>query len=389
MQRHPQSDCAGTALVWALLFVVLTSVTIVSHTTFMAANRRESDVRQRERALSKTFARSGLTDALAWFQRQAQQPVTAFDPQYLPSGNPPAFDTEDPLTGLVRSFQIRGNLWGRYEVRRTEVVDISTARGQTQTGTVWEMRARGAVFWRHDPGRPFDASPNRVIATETARTEVRGIPATPPADAALMVDGVGSLTVLSNVSVDGNGGAGMAIPDTGTLIAAPIGVAGSPALAQVTGYDAAPLKVFGMPLDTVSDYATLAIEGKYVPDDDADGYHDAFSRLPDRLPEDGLVFVRGKTSVPSGTALRGTGMLVFDGDVRFDADNDTRYAGMIYVNGDAVILGSFLLRGSLIVRGNATLGGSVNTVSFLRDNTAVERVRKHLQRYRISRNIDN
>ena len=55
----------GTALVWALLFVILTSGMIVSHSVFLASNRRDVDVRYRHQTLAATIARKlGLTGAL-------------------------------------------------------------------------------------------------------------------------------------------------------------------------------------------------------------------------------------------------------------------------------------------------------------------------------------
>ena len=126
----PRSSEEGSILVWALLFSIITSAMIISHSTYMAANRREMHVRYENVSLADSFARSGLVDSLAWFQRQPTQPVQTFTPQLTPEGDPPLFDTLDPTIGLVREFEVRGNLWARYEARTNEAFDISSQRGQ-------------------------------------------------------------------------------------------------------------------------------------------------------------------------------------------------------------------------------------------------------------------
>ena len=110
---HRGGEEEGSILIWALLFSIIASAMIVSHSTYMAANRREMHVRFEHATLSDNFARSGLTDALAWYQRQPVQPVGTFSPQLDPSGDPPLLDTLDPTVGLVREFEVRGSLWAR------------------------------------------------------------------------------------------------------------------------------------------------------------------------------------------------------------------------------------------------------------------------------------
>src|SRR5262249_1559846 len=94
-------------------------------------------------------AEAGLGDSLNFFRRQTVQPVTTFDPQTddLPA-TPPIQDSADGPTGIVRNFRISdlGSICGRYEVRRTEVTDISKERGKSSTGDIWEIESRGIIY---------------------------------------------------------------------------------------------------------------------------------------------------------------------------------------------------------------------------------------------------
>src|SRR5262245_58492343 len=166
----------GSALTWSLFFVVVVAGMIVSHTIYLAANRRDLDVRFRQSALSTSFARSGAMDALGWFQKQGTQPVLSFGPINDLTASPPVEESLNPDLGLVREFEVRGGLWGRYEVRRSEVADVSPLRGQPAgSGAAWDITARGYLFERSNPSKPFDRAPNRIVAMTSMRTELRSI----------------------------------------------------------------------------------------------------------------------------------------------------------------------------------------------------------------------
>ena len=164
----------GSSLVWALFFVTLTVGILVAHSLEMSANRKTMDTRYRRIDLAQSVAESGLTDAASYLRRQPSQPVVAFTPQRNLQSDPPVDDTMEPEVGLVREFEVNGSLWGRYEVRTDEAIDVSAAYGEAP-GTVWDLGARGYLYERVDASRPFDKKPNRLLSTQTLRTEVRGI----------------------------------------------------------------------------------------------------------------------------------------------------------------------------------------------------------------------
>ena len=125
---------------------------------------------------------------LGWFRKSPVQPVTAFTPVLDPAASPPVLETNDPVVGLMREFQISGPIWGRYEVwkqwdadpdpqrlawrQRMQAQDISARVGATGNGNVWKLKSVGFVFRRIDPNVAFDQYPNQVLGTDilTPRT---------------------------------------------------------------------------------------------------------------------------------------------------------------------------------------------------------------------------
>lgn len=200
-------------LVWALMFVVLTSGMIVSHSLRMASQRRELDARYDRKSLAQTVGRAGVVDALAWFRGQPTQPVNAFAPAFDPYNDPPRLETIDPTLGLVREFEIRGNLWGRYELRRDEVRDISAERGMAGQGKAWQLSMRSYVYRIVDPSKPFDQPPNRIVATDVTGSEFRGFQLNLPAQAPVVAQDPEKVWIGPNVWINGGSGAGLAHGD--------------------------------------------------------------------------------------------------------------------------------------------------------------------------------
>jgi hypothetical protein len=389
--HRPSTRCAtsdpagGTALVWALLFVIITTGMILSHSTFLASNRRELSARYEQQTLAGSFARSGLRDALGWFRRQPLQPVPAFTPALDPGGDPPLFDTLDPTIGLVREFEIKGGLWGRYEVRRDEVRDVSSERGAPGSGAVWDLGARGFVFQRNDASKPFDQAPNRIIATTALGSEMRGVPVALPAAAAVLVDGPGKLQLRRAATIDGAGRPGIAYSDLAAALPVPLDVSatlvGTPAEVAIAGYDMSPKRVFGMPLDQLRGLADLVVRASRVP------------RLAPTSPTADqpvqFVFAEGGLVLATGRPLRGRVVLVVDGNLTVAAGNGSDVHGMVYVTGDVDVQGPFQLHGTLASLGNVRLGNVAAGGSVLvqYDPRVMSQVQSALQRYRLANTL--
>ena len=373
----------GSALVWALLFSLIVSGMIVSHSAFMASNRRQNDVRYRTQPLSDTFARSGMTDALAWFRKQATQPVTSYAPLRDPLGDPPILDTLDPTIGLVREFQVHGDLWGRYEVRTDEVSDISQQRGITQAGSVWELAGRGAVYQRIDPSKPFDAAPNRIVSVTSLQAELRGIPLLPPASAAVIVDKRENLILDNGAKV--GGGSRPAIvyrqpidlppvyldPDHDPLDnLLPLAlVTGIPTELLIPILDLTPRTWIGMGMDDLRALADYVVPAGTV----------------NRPVRDGsVVYVGGDLLVDAAHPLQGRMLLVVQGELRFGVGNDSNFEGFVYAKGDIILKGPVRFRGTVMGASRVKIYAGADIVH---DQNVIQTLKSELARYRLSRQL--
>src|SRR5215212_2977713 len=242
--RNRRSE-RGAALV-IVLFAVTLLLLLLLVTLDVTRNSGRLLVRQlSSQGQAYNAAYAGLTESLSWFVHQRQQPVTSFDPKldaggvctHTPAHVPPVNESDDPATGIVRSYEISGRsrVWGRYEVRRTAVSDVSIRRGKTQPGMLWRLDAVGYVYVRNDPTRG-PGGPNMLLARRTMRTEIQRLGLQLPANAAINALTGSSVNVARSGRVQG-GAAGIGIaypPSTGTPTVRGT-VTGSPAQATTGG----------------------------------------------------------------------------------------------------------------------------------------------------------
>ncbi len=340
------SSESGNALVWALMFMVVSTGMIVAHSSYLASSRKERDARYDRSAMSSTFADSGAQDALAWFRRQPLQPVPRFAPKFEPGASPPIFDTVDPTIGLVREFQVHGSLWCRYEIRHEDANDVTALRDPTlPTGSAWELGARSYVYRLNDPQKSFDEAPNQLVATGRVDTEIRGIPVTPPGQGAVIVEDRNKLTVELAGILDG--GAGRPYITAGA--AALVGVIGGiNPLATVGGglppivvpsLDTTVRSMFGMELEELRRFADVVADPTDVP-----------TNLKDQV-----IYIPGDVTLPAGSDFEGVVMVV-DGDLNIVSPVPSVFRGTMYIKNrlfmdspgseilGTVIVGELLLR---------------------------------------------
>ena len=380
----------GSSLVWALFFVTLTVGILVAHSLEMSANRKTMDTRYRRVDLAQSVAESGLTDAASYLRRQPSQPVVAFTPQRNLQSDPPVDDTMEPEVGLVREFEVNGSLWGRYEVRTDEAIDVSAAYGEAP-GTVWDLGARGYLYERVDASRPFDKKPNRLLSTQTLRTEVRGITLRLPSLSALVVGDPDSLQILSNGSIEGGGSSGIAHlskgnddkpgnegdekdNDNSSRPAPSYGssVTGSPASLPLAATKLDVTSVFGMREEQLRSVADLVV---FSP-----------KQLAGRVMQDQAVYVPNGLEIASDDhALRGRMLLAVKGDFIASEGNDSDFRGVLYVSGNAQIEGPFRFEGTMIVAGSVKIGGSDEEVRIRARPEIVSQLQNSLSQYRAGR----
>lgn len=386
-----------------MLFVTVTSALVVSHATYMAANRKEMDVRQRLHALAEISAKNGLVDALGWLRRQPTQPVTAFSPRYDPGAQPPLLDTIDPALGLVREFEIRGSLWARYEVRRDETHDVSARYGEKEPGIVWDIGARGYVYRRIDPSKPFDEPPNRVLAVSTLRTEVRGSPVVTPAPASLALNNPYDLKITGNVKIQGGpGGAGVVVSDafvptddvapavdplaeeaarTAAVAALETDVQGNPPVIRRSGFAARAARIFSLSLEELEELADIIAKAEKDLLEYARG-HSKKGKMSGKF-----IFCPGDLVLTGKHRIKKDSVLVVNGDLKVQPGADVVFRGLIFVARDVEIASDFSLKGMLIAGGKVSLDGSNGPVDLRYRQKAIRAIRKLMAVYRLSRSL--
>ncbi|MEZ5963859.1 MAG: hypothetical protein R3F56_08450 [Planctomycetota bacterium] len=382
MKDHPMRGKdreTGAVMVWALIFVIVTAGMIISHSAYMASHRQSMDVQLKRKPLAANLARAAISDGLSWFQAQATQPVTAFAPVFEPTATPPVLDTEDPTVGLVREFEIRGNLWGRYEIRRQEAMDASLQYGVSAPGSVWELVSRGYVYRVLDTNVPFDQSPNRVVSTARVESLIRSVPLNLPATAAVGIDDPFQISlgpggrVLGTTSV-----AAVAAPLTTLIPPVLVGLVGTPLYALLPSYDSQATSVFRMGLADLRDVSDLAIVAG------SSGW--LGSR---QLAENSVLVHDGDLVINSSQQVTGSMLLVVIGNLTVQPGTDSNIDGVIFVTGNTDIRGPFQLHGMLIGKGTVYLqgNGAGQDAVITYDSGAVQRLVQSLGRYRGSRSM--
>ncbi|MEZ5962532.1 MAG: hypothetical protein R3F56_01680 [Planctomycetota bacterium] len=398
----------GSAIIWALIFVAITSGLVVTHTALMASRRADRDARYNRAGLASTFARSGLQDAVSWFHSRSNQPITTFAPSNDPAAVPPRIETLDPTIGLVREFEINGNLWGRYEVARTETRDISSQRGNLTPGSVWELGVHAFVYRRRDPSRSYREPPNQLLGTKALTSEIRWLQLNLPAPAALCAEDPSRVSVGDHGRVEGGDSIAIAFRDPASMPVAPVTtepsltagavVTGTPTQLPASVYEAGPEHIFAMRLDELRTYSDVSLDK----DVGSGGFNwgSFLAWLKSILSGGGggsstttdVPVIDGKLIVAKGLRFDGkmaltNSLLVVDGDLTSGMLGDARIDGLVYVSGNAILdRGKFEVHGAMIVRGQVKLGtGSSGSALVHYDPAKIDLLRRTVGKYRAQR----
>ena len=373
----------GAALIIVIFASTLILLLLMTALTITLTSNRTVGRQLASQGQAMSTANAGLTEGLSWFVRQRQQPVTEFDPvvdaggvcTHLPAHDPPAFDSEDPAIGIVRSFEItpRGRVWGRYEVRRDKVEDVSLRRGEPRNGVVWQLQSDGFVYVRNDPDKAPDVAPNFVLAKRTMRADIQRLALQPPGDArAAIIARRGSwITKVSPSRIQGGAYAGAAYPrSTGT----PGGNGYISSIQQLTGVTASDWgisKVFGVTTNELIAMADVVV-------DDID-------ELPDPLPDMALVVIRGNATFTDKVQLRGSGILVVLGNLVLNPQSNTYYSGVIWVDGNFVMQPPGIISGTVIADGSVQVAGGSDVAEVNYDKAIIDQIQLQMGNYLFSR----
>lgn len=369
----------GSALVLVAMMSVLILIFGVLSTT-SAINAQQDTVKTfRRNVQAVNIAKAGIQDAIGWFKRQDQQPVSqrnthsppyacpdqAFNPKY-DEDDPTKSDTDDPAIGIVRDTFIGGtggNLFGRYIVRKRQscsdndpkaVRDITIERGKNADnpadvsyraeGISWYLESEGIIYQRNDADKEPDEAPNRILDRSRVGIEINRVSISTPVQAPVMTWGTDS-----EESQKSNFGSTCDIlGDLNSQYARAyksVSPEGDPRISPIIPTDKYPLnstqELTPESIFAVSESELLAMSDKTY-------------SLMDHIERDGSTNDR---KIPLSIA-------VMNQSFNFTTANTSSFigSGVLYVNGDLTIADGipFAYTGLLYVKGKLTLGAGSN-----------------------------
>ena len=324
-------------------------------------------------------AQAGLIETLSWFRRQTTQPVATFNPQLNLAATTPVNDTDDSSVGIVRDYELShtNNTWARYEVRKTEVADISALRGKQGTGTVWQIVSHGYVYVRNDATKAYNQAPNRVIGQQSASTELQRLQMVLPGNAAVISGGRTTMASRTRIYAVNSGETGILYANTASspsICAFPCFLGGNPSrYASVAGFDVSIPVVFGV----------LEPELRGM----ADVVGATQADLPTRLPDMSLTVVTGNATFDSSHPLSGSGILVVEGNLSLASASASAFSGLIWVGGAYSQNAPSQISGAIATVGTATFQGTGDFSEVSYDGQMLSTVRQQMGQYRFSRAI--
>lgn len=378
--RASASVARGSALLYVLFAVLVISGYVLFGVQADLALDLATRVQVESPAQARAVAEAGVVDAYAWFRRQPVQPVATFAPQRDLATIPPTNETDDPTIGLIREFEIAPDLWARYEVRLSvaaepfvdtnldglhgdsesytdtngngrwdaagETRDVSTARGQAGTGSIWLLVSHGMVFARPRQDLDLGEGVNRRLSIARVATEIRRLALTPPASSTLCIARGDGVSIGARVRIRGESGGGVVYgSSTGSpSIDGSAEVSGSPSTAAIPDYDGSIDAVFGVGVSALKSMADLSTT-------------DA-SAVPAPLGDYTLTVVDGDAVFDASRPLRGTGVVVVLGDCTISDGSNSFFSGLLWVGGDLTVRAPSYLRGTLIVQGGFNAQGT-------------------------------
>lgn len=364
-------------VIWAVMSLMLIAGIIVAGTDEFAALDGISQTEYAAGGQAHSIAEAGLVDAYAWMRRQATQPVAAFTPQLDLAADPEINETEDPSIGLVRTFEMSPGLWARYEVARGKPAeaftdangngvfdsgeaysddngdgkrspgegtrDVTSERGLPGVGTVWLLESTARIYRRPNASLPLGVGPNVQIGSEKMATEIRRLNIVPPAAAAICSREGQDVVIGARGRVRAKTTA-IAYPEsTGTPNTGSGEVPGS--RTAVPGYQDYVEDVFGVGWTTIRSMADISTT-------------DPVEGVPAKLADFSLVVITGDIVFDETRPLRGTALVIVQGNVTIASGSNSFFNGVLYVDGNLTARAPAYLRGTIICTGNTDVRGS-------------------------------
>jgi|YNPBryunderm2012_1023409.scaffolds.fasta_scaffold00198_10 hypothetical protein len=352
----------GFILVFIILLILILSAFIAVGMAIVLNLQRSLKVSFDVNLKADEIANAGIEDAISWFKRQLTQPVTVFSPKGPPD-MPQENDTEDSTVGLVREYLISGNIYGRYEVPKSEVEDVSIRRGLTQTGSIWKITSYGYVFQKLDPNKKFNEAPNRILGQSKLSTEIRRVGVTLPMEAAILAE--------KDVRIGNGGRIRGGIATKGRVTTETRDVQGTISENPHMSLDS--LSVFGLSMDELSTLADISVSN--------------VNELPEKLPSSALIYIDGNAQFGRDRPLNGGGILIVNGNLNIQAGSNSNFTGLIYVVGnessDYIQQAPSLISGCLVVTGsvvNIQGTGEISEIDY--DKNIIDMMKRRVGLYR-------
>lgn len=382
---------AGLALVLGVMFTIIAMGLVVSGTLSLRAHRVKTETNFRLYGQAQQFARAGLIEVLGWFRKQTAQPVLALNPVLDMAATPPVIDTQEPLIGITREFQISGTVWGRYEVwkkwdadpvparrawrQRVQCEDVSTARGSAGAGNVWLVRSVAYVFSRTDAAKAYNVAPNRVLGSAILETELRRLTLSPPGAAAVCCGTPGGSSVRDKVNIQGAGRSAVYYRRVGTTTITVSGGAvtqgGVTSNSGTTVYDDSVQAVFGVSEDELRGLADDRITNQ--------------AEFPRPVPRQTLCFVEVPTlDLTMARRLEGNAIVYVRGNVNFQTGNQSYFTGFLFVNGNLTMRETAEFNGTIVCTGTVDIRGNADWINITYDDEALNTLRTEIGQYRLS-----
>ena len=396
----------GAALIIAIIISIVIAMLALVGTRLMLTDFQNVKQQQYLVSSADSVARSGLSDAISWFRRQANQPVKsgappvtypwvdgAFDPKV--STDPTKTDTMDAGIGIVEEYQLSDttSLWARYEVKRQTnpatvaydqyaVHDVTGQRLSTGQkdgdGYVWYLPSRGYIFRKINPSVSFKTPPNQIVARSLVSTEIRRITLNLQMPVAYIVNDGGS---KNNETVR--------IYNKGRIYGGTYGCGRSAGTnpwldtgATVTGTSAQwNPKAFMLNQHTVQYVLGVSTTELRIL---ADYYVPSVAQLPPSLPDMALIYVNGNATFDATRPLVGSGILFVQGNLTISSGSNSFFSGLVYVTGTAVLEDPCLISGCVIAYGGLTLSrsGATDVAEIEYDQNILNMVRQQICQYR-------
>lgn len=380
----------GIALIMALIFTVIVVGIVSTGLLILLSHRNATNMAFGRDSQAVQIARSGLTEARSWLNRQTSQPVVRFEPLLISGATPPILDTLEPAIGLVRQFKVEGRKWARYEVwkewdadpdparlRRRQLwqcEDVSAARSASSEGASWRLRCVGYIYDNIDPTLAFNQRPNHIIAHQLMEVAVQRLILQFPGQAAVNVSDGNNCHINTRGRIfGGSTAAGIYYPkESGTPTTGPndkARVTGSPPLSGTAiNYDDSYEAVFSVPLSQLKAMATMVL-----PD---------LTNFPNPVPEGSLIIVEDNSiTFNSSIPLRGNGVVILSGNVMLLPGNMSDFSGFLYIDGNFSMRAPSHIRGAVVCTGNLTLQGALDYATITYDGEVLALLRQSFSRY--------